>query len=168
MKGNMQCTAFDCELCSIIRGKFTGLVCILNTCRRRSSQLWERLKRQRFQSGVWRSLENIHTLMRARRIYCALDTATMSFPSSNTTNAQQIEVETRKIPLLHCLHIWVMWERYSGAIRGQTRLLQCTKITHARREQKREIRSELLRVVWCSEWYHTLQFALLSACHAQC
>lgn len=53
MKGNMQCTAFDCELCSVIRGKFTGLVCILNTCRRSSSQLWERLKRQWFQSGVW-------------------------------------------------------------------------------------------------------------------
>lgn len=31
MKGNMQCVAFDCELCSVIRGKFTGLVCVLNT-----------------------------------------------------------------------------------------------------------------------------------------
>lgn len=31
MKGNMQCAASDCELCGVIRGKFTGLVCILNT-----------------------------------------------------------------------------------------------------------------------------------------
>lgn len=31
MKGNMQCSAFDSELRTVIRGKFTGLVCILNT-----------------------------------------------------------------------------------------------------------------------------------------
>ena len=31
MKGNMQCAAFDCELSGVIRGKFTGLVCVLNT-----------------------------------------------------------------------------------------------------------------------------------------
>lgn len=31
---------------------------------------------------------------------------------------------------LHCLpNIWVMWEHHIGAIQGQTRLLQCTKIT---------------------------------------
>lgn len=36
--------------------------------------------------------------MRARRIYCALNTATKSFLSSNTKNDQQMEVETRKIP----------------------------------------------------------------------
>lgn len=27
----MQCAAFDCELSGVIRGKFTGLVCVLNT-----------------------------------------------------------------------------------------------------------------------------------------
>lgn len=60
-------------------------------------------------------------------------------------NVQQRALNTRKGTFLHCLHIWVMWERYSGAIQGQTRLLQCTKITHAGREQMREIRSELLK-----------------------
>lgn len=62
---------------------------------------------------------------------------------------QQGAVKTTKTALCIVLHIRVMWEHYSGAIQGQPRLFQCTKITQNVQQQlSRKIRSALLNNVW--------------------
>lgn len=140
------------ELCSVIKGKFTGLVCILNTL---STPVQPAVK------GTETLVVSVRCLVKSENINALIRLVSFTWHSKQELSlghtwvtpkiGQQRAVKTGKIALLHCLHIWVMWERYSGAIQGQTRLLQCTKITQARREQMREIWSELLKY---SDRYH--------------